>query len=84
MDRLNKIGMSHSDPAAGKILGLMFKHRPSLRRGHVTCYMQIHHMHGAMQIHSITVSTVLLSLCGICNSTFGFGLKVSSFHSGQQ
>ena len=39
MDRLNKIGMSHSDPAAGKILGLMFKHRPSLRRGHVTCYM---------------------------------------------
>ena len=52
MDRLNKIGMSHSDPAAGKILGLMFKHRPSLRRGHVTCYMQIHHMHGAMQTHS--------------------------------
>ena len=36
MDRLNKIGMSHSDPAAGKILGLMFKYRPSLRRGHGT------------------------------------------------
>ena len=36
MDRLNKIGMSHSDSAAGKIFGLMFKYRPSLRRGHGT------------------------------------------------